>query len=410
MPSTSVAAEEIGRWELDTALLYWGESDGRVKDLSVTAAVRRALDEDRSFSLNLTVDTLTGASPSGAVPSDGVQTFTRPSGKAEYQIAAGEQPLDDTFKDTRVAVAGSWRQALGETMRWSAGGSFSHEFDYQHIGLDARLERDFNQRNTTGFFGLAYGKEDISPVGGTPVGLSPMRAVNDNRDKLGNESKDVIDALLGVTQILSRRALLEVVYSYSKADGYLSDPYKLISVVNPVTGAPVPGPVGSARNLLLFEQRPDSRTKQSLFAEYRYALDRDSMAVNYRVMKDDWGILSHTLDARYRWNRSSRDYLEPHVRYYRQDAADFYRTVLFSNTAVPTQVSADYRLAEGDAMTVGVKYGRRTQSGKELSVRLEYYNQAANPSPGATVGALAGQDLIPSLKAVIVQFGYRFNL
>lgn len=409
LPSAPVVAEEAPKWQIDTALLYWGENDGRVKDASITAAVRRALDEDRSFNITATVDTLTGASPSGAVPSAGVQTFTRPSGNGAYTVAPGNAPLDDSFKDTRVALSAGWRQSLGEHMRWDAGISASHEYDYQHIGVNGRLERDFNLRNTTVFVGAAYGKDDLKPVGGAPRGLAPMRAIDDDRDKLGSESKDVIDVLFGVTQVLSRRSLLEVAYSYGKSDGYLSDPYKILSVVDPVTGVPVAGPSGSGRNLYLFEKRPNARTKQSVFAEWRYALDRGSLAVSYRLMDDDWGVMSHTVDARYRWNRSAMDYIEPHLRYYQQSAADFYRTVLFNNAPLPAFASADYRLADGNAMTAGFKYGRRTSAG-EFSVRLEYYRQTADASPGSSVGALAGYDLVPPLTAVIVQFGYKFAL
>ena len=51
VPAAPVQAEEAPKWQFDTSLLYWGESDGRVKDASIAAAVRRALDEDRSFNV-----------------------------------------------------------------------------------------------------------------------------------------------------------------------------------------------------------------------------------------------------------------------------------------------------------------------------------------------------------------------
>ena len=211
-----------------------------------------------------------------------------------------------------------------------------------------------------------------------------------------------------MTQVLSRRSVLEVAYSHGGSDGYLNDPYKFLSVVDRVTGLPVAGPAGSGLDLYLYDSRPDSRTKQSLFAEWRYALDRDSMAVSYRIMDDDWGVASQTLDARYHWNFSPNSYLEPHVRYYTQSAADFYRTVMFADEALPEFASADHRLADLDAYTVGLKYGRRTAHG-EFSVRLEYYHQAGDPSQGAAVGDLVNHDLLPPLSAVIAQFGYKFR-
>lgn len=415
LPAAPVAAQESPKWEVDTSLLYYGESDDRVQDGSLMMSIRRALDEDRSLNLTMTVDTLTGATPNGAVPSNSVQTFTGASGGEAYRVRAGETPLDPTFLDTRYALAINWQQALGDSSRWNIGFSGSDEYDYLHLGVNTRLEFDFNRRNTTVFVGAAYGRDEVSPVGGTPIGLTAMPAPSDDDDDDdddegeggGGETKDVYDALIGVTQVLSRRALVEVAFSYGKSDGYLNDPYKLLSVVDPVTGRPVPGPEPGI-NLYLYEQRPDTRAKTSAFVEWRYAFDRDSVALNYRFMDDDWGIQSHTVEARYRWNISDNSYLEPHLRYYQQDAADFYHTVLFAGDAVPQFASADYRLADNKTWTAGIKYGHRTERG-EYSVRLEYYQQTADPSPGSEVGDLAAFDLVPKLKAVIAQFGYKFR-
>lgn len=415
LPAAPVAAQESPKWEVDTSLLYYGESDDRVQDGSLMMSIRRALDEDRSLNLTMTVDTLTGATPNGAVPSNSVQTFTGASGGEGYRVRAGDTPLDPTFLDTRYALAINWQQALGDSSRWNIGFSGSDEYDYLHLGVNTRLEFDFNRRNTTVFVGAAYGRDEVSPVGGTPIGLTAMPAPSDDDDDDdddegeggGGETKDVYDALIGVTQVLSRRALVEVAFSYGKSDGYLNDPYKLLSVVDPVTGRPVPGPEPGV-NLYLYEQRPDTRAKTSAFVEWRYAFDRDSVALNYRFMDDDWGIQSHTVEARYRWNISDNSYLEPHLRYYQQDAADFYHTVLFAGDAVPQFASADYRLADNKTWTAGIKYGHRTERG-EYSVRLEYYQQTADPSPGSEVGDLAAFDLVPKLKAVIAQFGYKFR-
>ena len=417
LPAAPAVAQEAKDWSIDTSLLYYGEDNGRVEDVSLMASIRRAFDEDHSLNFSLTVDSLTGATPNGAVPANAPQTFTGPSGGGSYIVAPGEQPLDTTFLDTRTALAASWQQSLGNDMRWSVGFSGSDEYDYLHLGLDARLERDFNMRNTTVFVGAAYGQDEIKPVGGLPIGLTPMvgEVEDEDGDDSGqargrdpDDSKDVADLLIGVTQVLTRRSLLEVSYSYGQSDGYLTDPYKILSVVDPVTGVPAAGPVVEVPFLYLYEQRPDSRTKQSLFAEWRYALDRDSFALNFRFMDDDWGVQSQTAEARYRWNINDRSYLEPHLRWYSQSAADFYRTVLFAGDALPEFASADYRLADLDAYTIGAKYGLQTDHG-EFSVRLEYYQQSPDESPGSAVGELAEFDLTPDMKAVIVQFGYQFD-
>lgn len=408
LPSAPVAAQEAPNWEIDSSLLYYGESDDRVTDGSLMISARRAFDEDRSLNLSLTVDSLTGATPAGGVPANSVQTFTTPSGKDSYDVAAGVTPLDDSFLDTRIAMTAGWQQSFGESMRWGAGISASDEYDYLHLGVNGRLERDFNLKNTTAFIGVAYSQDDINPVGGAPIPFAPMQEVGDLSSKRGDDSKDLIDVLIGVTQVLSRRSLIEVSYSYGSSDGYLNDPYKFLTVVDPVTGSPIADPSASDLNLYLYESRPDSRAKQSLFAEWRYAFDRDSMAINFRYMDDDWGVRSETVEARYRWNINDRSYLEPQLRYYTQSAADFYRTVLFAGDALPEFASADPRLGDMDAYTVGFKYGRRTDRG-EFSVRLEYYKQEGDASAGSAVGDLVNYDLVPPLTAVIAQFGYKFR-
>jgi len=414
LPAAPVAAQEAPDWEIDSSLLYYGEDNNRVTDGSLMISARRRLDEDRSYNLTLTVDSLTGATPSGAVPANVVQTFTGPSGGGSYVVQPGETPYDTNFLDTRIALSGSWNQALGDAMRYGIGFSSSDEYDYLHLGLNGRLERDFNNRNTTVFVGAAFGQDKVKPVGGTPVGLAPMFGEDDKNEEDDDEdrnvdlTKDVVDVLFGVTQVLSRRSLLELSFSYGQSDGYLTDPYKILSVVDPLTGAPVPGLEDEVPYLYLYEKRPDSRAKQSLFAEWRHAFDRDSMAINFRLMDDDWGVQSQTVDARYRWNINDDSYLEPHLRYYTQSAADFYRTVLFQGDPQPDFASADHRLADMGAYTAGFKYGRRTQRG-EFSIRLEYYRQEGDPSPGSAVGDLASFELVPPLTAIIAQFGYKFR-
>src|SRR5690606_13073632 len=131
-------------WTLDSALLYYGEADNRVQDISAAIAATRDFDDDRKLGLSLTVDTLTGASASGAIALDEPQTFTSPSGNKVYTTAPGEIPLDDTFLDTRYAVTASWTQPLARLYTFSAGVSFSTEYDYTHVGANFSLARDFN--------------------------------------------------------------------------------------------------------------------------------------------------------------------------------------------------------------------------------------------------------------------------
>lgn len=411
--NASAADDEGDRWSFDTAALYYGETDNRVQDISATIFATRDFDDERKLGLSLTADTLTGASASGAIALDGPQTFTSPSGNKAYSTPPGEVPLDDTFLDTRFAATASWTQPLARLYTLSAGAGFSTEYDYTHIGANLSLARDFNKRNTTVFAGVAWSQDDVDPVGGAPKPLSQMLDVGDNSNKLGSDSKDVLDLLVGVTQVLGRNTVLRVNYSLSDSSGYLNDPYKIISVVDPITGDTLSrtsptgvGPTGR----YLYESRPDSRLKHSLYSELKHALGRPVLHLAYRFMTDDWGIDSHTADVRLRWPIGDVYFLEPQLRYYMQNEADFYRSSLRSDQALPQYASADFRLGSFDAVTVGVKFGGATSSGSEWSTRLEYYMQSGEVPSEQIIGNQGNRELYPDLSAVIVQFGYKFKM
>jgi hypothetical protein len=419
-----VQAQEEPGWDFNSALLYYAEDDDRIQDLSFNLLSRRVFVDDRFLTLGLTLDALTGASPNGALPQSVPQTFTQPSGRKTYTTAPGDMPIDDTFRDSRVAVTAGWQQPLGRLYAINVGASASVEFDYTHVGVNAKISRDFNKRNTTLSAGLAFAQDSLDPVGGAPLGLTQMRnAVDDDDDEgdgdgnRGNgraeENKDILDFVFGVTQVLSKNLLVQVNYSYSDSSGYLNDPYKILSVVDGTSGdavpiAQIPG-INGPSHLNFYEHRPDSRRKHSLYSQAKYYMDGTVLDASYRYMTDDWEIDSHTVDLRLRWPVGSGKYLEPHLRFYTQSAAELYRLNLIDGDALPEYASADYRLGDFDAITLGLKYGWKTGGGNDMNVRLELYRQSGNISPSQLIGNQVDRDNYPDLNAIILQYGYQFG-
>jgi hypothetical protein len=418
-PGPSIASENLEKWQFDTSVAYYGESD-RVQDTSARLLATKRLSSGSLFTLRAAIDTLTGASANGAVPSRYPQTFTGPSGGSSYQVSPGEVPLDPTFTDSRLALSANWLRPLGSRVEFDLGGSVSKETDYLHLGLNARLNRDFNQRNTRLTFGAALAADTVEPPGGVPMPFAVMMPQTEGDDDRGDdrdedeggggggggESKTVADFFVGLTQVFGKRTIGQLNYSLSASTGYLNDPYKILSVLDPVTADPVPGPPGL--NLYLYESRPDRRVKHSLFGMIKHKLGRQVVDISYRYMTDDWGIDSHTVDLHWRSPVGARWYLQPHLRYYTQTAADFYQPYLLDGNQLPDHASADYRLGDLDGSTVGMKIGRALRGAGEYSVRVEYYQQSGRSPPGASFGSLDGYDLFPSIGSVIVQFGFRF--
>lgn len=399
-------------WSFDSAFLYYSEAD-RVSAAEAIISAKKTYSDDRILNLKLTIDALTGASANGAVAQPSVQTFTRPSGKGDYSIKAGDTPLDDTFKDTRVQLNGQWTQALAQNYTGSVGAHISKEYDYLSLGVNGNISYDFNKKNSTISFGLSHFQDTFTPEGGIPKPFASMPLAYDQDDENGNDSdenfhdatrmgsdddKTTSDIMIGFTQVINRRMVTQFNYSYSVVDGYLTDPFKVLSLVDTS---------GIAQDYL-YENRPDKRMKQSVFAQTKYHFDETILDVSYRYMWDDWKIDSHTVDTRFYIPLGEGSYLEPHFRFYQQTAAEFYQPFLMQGEALPEFASADYRIGEMTAYTVGLKYGMKLDGGNDLSFRLEYYRQNSESAGHKAPGALANMELYESVDAIIAQVSYSF--
>ena len=111
----AAAADVSAEWDFDSALLFYTETDRVSAVEPVVAATRRGVDGS-ILSFKGVIDVLTGASATGAVPTDSAQTFTRPSGNASYSVAAGDTPLDDTFTMRPPPPAIMWRAAWKQVL------------------------------------------------------------------------------------------------------------------------------------------------------------------------------------------------------------------------------------------------------------------------------------------------------
>jgi len=389
-------------WEFDSAILYYSE-DQRVTAVEPVFKARKELDDNEFLNLRLVVDVLTGASANGAVPMPFAQTFTTPSGDSTYATTANETPLDPSFKDTRVAISADWEKPINRTLRGVYGAYLSREYDYTSLGGSATFAKDSEDKNRTYTAGIAFSYDLVSPVGGAPIGLSPMPVPGKKQISSEDEGKTVVDLLFGVTQVLDRQSLLQLNYTIGTNNGYLTDPYKILSVVDNASGE-----ITGTDDPYLFENRPDSRLSQALYAKYIHQFNEDVVYLTYRFFWDDWGINSHTIDVRYRYELGGGHYLQPHARYYLQSRADFYKPYLLENEAAGTETaSADYRLGDMTTTTLGLLYGLEISEKSEVTIRAEVMKQSGDEP--SKFGALNNQTLFPDVDAVIVQAGYSFH-
>jgi len=399
MMGATNSASALPAWDVETGVASYVEMGGRITVVELTGVAKTHISDDKTLKLKVSLDTVTGASPNGATATSQPQTFTSPSGNTPYEAKPGDIPLDPTFRDTRVGGSATWEQDISTMVKGNVGINAGSETDHLSIGVNGGLSLDMNNRNTTLFAGVSAEWDQVAPVGGVPhrmvtTGPGVVKTVDTQ-----NDSFTVADALVGLTQTISRRMLTQINYSHSLSNGYLSNPYKVLSAVNGATGETID---------YVFENRPADRTKQSVFWRIKYSFDQDVLDLSYRYMWDSWTITSHTAELKYYWILSSGGRLEPFVRYYTQTAADFYTPSLVYADTLPQYASADARLAKFDATTVGILYSMKMDRKSEMGIRLEYYAQKGTDHPAEAIGIQKGYDLYPETSAFVAQLLWSF--
>lgn len=385
--------------QFDLTSLVYTEQD-RTQIIEPLVRVTRLFGDGQSLSAQFGLDVMTGATPTGALPQGrlflpaaGIQTATSASGQP---IRLDQIPTAN-FNDQRFGFDGDWHKPLSRLISSDVGGHFSKERDYQSIGINGKLAFDLNQRLTTLTLGGGYNHDSVFPVGGTPDGLSDGTIISNDRNP-----KRVKNLVLGLSQVLTRRWLVSLNASRTFENGYLTEPYKVISVVGSLTGTPF---------FDLTDKRPSTRNRTSLLFNSVYQLGSDVLYVSYRYYWDTWNLRSNTIDLKYRHDIASHVYVEPHARYYKQTPADFYTIQLLDSEPPPEFATADNRLGPLKTVTIGSTIGFRfANSPNEWTVRPEYIRQTGDSFPDAAIGIERTFNLSPTINTFALVVGYSFNL
>ena len=386
--------DSVATTQFDATTLLYGEKS-RTNVVEPMARITRLFPSGQVISAQLGIDVMTGASPSGAMPAGRPQTTTSASGTVST-TAADELPTA-RFSDRRFVLDGDWQRAYFGTLTPMIGLHYSREKDYQSVGATGKLSLDLMQRLTQVTIGGGYNYDDVFPVGGVRVGLSDgIGRVGD-----GTELKRVTSGLVGLSRVLTRRWMIGVTGSRSHERGYLTEPYKIVSLIQPDSGITV----GSVT-----ERRPDTRDRRNVLGSTVYHFARDVLYASYRYYWDDWQVRSHTVDLKYRHELESPSYFEPHVRLYTQTSASFFRFGLIDGAPLPEFASSDLRLGPLKSVTVGGTYGfRLPDSPGEWTVRAEYIGQFGDGHPKDAIGVQRQFSLFPSLSIGSLLIGYSIN-
>lgn len=318
LPQRNARAEASLHYKFQT----WQEDDDRIRVDSHYGEAEQTWANGSKLRMVGLVDTITGATPTGQPPDDD-----------------GQVPLS-TLEDERRSYQVEYTHPF-ESLDLALGYGSSKEIDYFSDVWSLNSQVYFNQKNTTLLLGYARADDDI-----TAAFLPEPR------------QKEVQDAIIGFTQVVSPRTTFTANLTYGFEEGYLSDPYKIIEKRTEILP-------GLELDLTFPENRPSQREKVIGFFSVNHALEDLNAAteMSYRYLSNDWGVRSHTLEFAWFQRLGENFILRPGVRFYRQSAADFYTVDLNDSPIVPPPVatgeapyySADYRLSDMDTWMLGLR-------------------------------------------------------
>ena len=265
-------------------------------------------------------ETMSGASPFFILPDLAGDRGGRPA-----QVMS-QATIDDQRVD--LQLAGNYYFDAG---KGSLSSGFSVENDYWSVNLGVSGEKSFNDKNTTLSLGTSVSLDYINPTD----------ARQNNRVR--SEDKQSYTVYGAISQVLTRHSTVQSTVTYTRTEGYLSDPYK---------GAYIDTPGGAFER----DTRPEQRDQVTWLNRYRHHISKfdGTFHADYRFYIDSWKMNSHTFDLAYYQSLPFGFQLVPSFRYYSQSSADFYE-VFYNDFTSNGLYSSDYRLSPYGAYSYRLK-------------------------------------------------------
>jgi hypothetical protein len=347
----------------DLSYQVYQERADRIRIESYYFRTQFDFDNGTTLKFQYLEDAISGASPTGALPGN-------------------EQSFLTEIEDVRTGVLYALSHQFGDHTV-EAEFSRSSEDDYLSYGFALSDKWELNQKNTTFTYGVNYIDDQVTVLG------------------LPDQGKKSYDLFAGVTQIIDKNTTVSINFTMGYSEGYLNDPYKLIQRNETINFPGIPPiPVVNVYS----ENRPDSRLRQVLQLEGKHFFEKAnaSLDVMLRFSNDDYGVFSQTAEVEWRQGIGGSWEINPFMRYYQQNAADFFTNTL-NNIAVvnpPTypdgsgpHYSSDYRLSSFNALSLGLRLRYEISENISMSAAYEYYTMSGQGSDQAPSQAYMDADI-----------------
>ena len=363
--------------------MYYTESDNRI-DIDFTLLdFKKDFGADYSLSVSASHDSISGGTPVWDSKSGGssVATSDVVSGPSPCVNEAQEYLCADTrtdniigdgfttsednvyrnvhITDKRKAISASLTKRTLRRDEITVGLSHSKESDYKSSELALSYLYNLTEKRNRSF----------------SVGISHQ--ANDEffyRDKSW-KGINITNFQVGYTHTLSKKTVAQANFFAIKQSGALSNPYQTIVRKFDVSLDDNP----YYKYYLSTEKRPDNKNAAGLSFDFSSkVLGNTALHGFYRLYKDDWGVLSHTVSANAFIDLGKNWTLAPLVRFYKQSEASFYKNsgsedYTFNQTDYG---SADERLGAFNSMTYSLGVEKKVNNKLKLDAFVSKQHQS----------------------------------
>lgn len=277
-------------------------------------------------------------------PVDGATGASRPA-----------RSQNETFEKNRGQVILGLEQRLIANTSVAFNVYRSQELDYISNALILSARKEMFQSNTSLTVKAQYNSDQVGK--------------QQEDGSIYNRDKSTVTASLGLSQILSKHTVFDLVYDFMKMEGFLSDPYRTVKVFD----------INNAFKIL-DENHPKEKIRHAGTGRVKSYLPsvNASLIGSYRYYFDDWGVRSHTGEARMNMYVLKNWIMGFNYRYYIQTEANFYANKynLTNNTDLQLR-TADYKLYAFQSNTYGITLKMLLRNWAKDNSDLEFLNKSA---------------------------------
>ena len=302
---------------------YYDEDGKRMKIETHSVYFEQKLIDSVVAKGELVYDGISGATPNGTLDSNG-NAKTSPMWDLRRQA---NLELDCKIGDHTLTPGFAW----------------SKEHDYLSYGTSLNDAIELNDKNTTLQLGVSHNFDSVR-----------------HSDHLTWTGKNSTEGVIGVSQLLSPKDILDVAFTYGNDSGYLDDTYRF-------TGYSVALTPSFSFNAGLPERRPSHRNKEILFTSLTHHFDslNASLEGSYRFYHDSYDVFANTVGLTWHQWLGKHLVVEPLFRLTEQSAASFYSNInsisypeylQYYNQENPSYNSSDYRLSNFYSLDYGLQF------------------------------------------------------